>query len=700
MNRTFTFLLFSFLFIQVNAKAEPDMFGTGNGNDGPLTVSIANTVINSYARMTSTVTQGNTFINITTTTGFSVGDLVMIWQWGRTGASAAGLGQWEFARINSLTATRLNFGNRLYKSFLPGATQVIKVPEYSSVTVNAGASLVARSWDGSTGGILVFLCQGNIVNNGSINADGAGLRGGIYVRDASGTMGETGLNAPGPVGAAKGQGYVNNGSTILTGRGNDYNGGGGGVAYLSGGAGGGLVGKGGAGGYSAPSDGTRAVGGIGGAELDAYSFNHLLMGGGGGAGHGSATNGANGGNGGGVVYLRANGISGIGTIQASGNSGGVGGLDAAGGGAGGGGTVILRARGTISIGAAKVNARGGVGGNANATQVAPGGGGGGGQIYFEGCAGSTTISSSSVAGGMPGTQLDPGATGGSAFGADAGTTGILTTTSSCMPAPAAPVIVYPANNKTTRDRFIISGTAPAGATVLLFLDNVQLATVSADAGGNFSYDIPVPLANAVHNLKAFAGVLEIYNVSATISFTSNSAYLPVTWRTFTGQKKDNHVLLQWSTASEQNSAVFEVERSFDGKSYSVIGKVNAAGNTSLQQDYQFTDEQPAAGLNHYRLKQIDINGKHEYSKIVTVIIEATTSAEIRPNPVRDELRVKFSAPRGLLLLKIADISGRIVLQQQVMSTGSLQQTVMNMRSLKAGVYFLVIGEKKLRVVKQ
>lgn len=96
--------------------------------------------------------------------------------------------------------------------------------------------------------------------------------------------------------------------------------------------------------------------------------------------------------------------------------------------------------------------------------------------------------------------------------------------------------------------------------------------------------------------------------------------LPVTFSSFTATPVKGSVVLQWATASEQNSRDFAIERSSDGTDYTTIGSVAAVGNSSSVTKYTFTDAAPLNGKNFYRLKESDLDNKFMYSPIRTAIV--------------------------------------------------------------------------------
>lgn len=299
--------------------------------------------------------------------------------------------------------------------------QVIRVPQYSSVTL--GAALTASGWDGTRGGVLAIDVRDTLDLNGqTISVAGTGFRGGLgeHLNGASVVLLNTAFRTP--VSAVtqcngnKGEGIAGtpeamegatnpetfdyaNGSRA---RGAPGNAGGGGNAgepnsngATAGGGGGGNGGTGGQGGNTG-SNGTSNInlplGGHGGA-LFPWTAGRVAMGGGGGSGAKNSGGPISGGGaGGGILMIRAGFVTATGTISADGLDG-IDGGNNAGGGGGAGGTVILS---TLSgdWSGATITARGGDGGTGGTgtTEIGPGGGGGGGVVMLSGAAASVDTS--------------------------------------------------------------------------------------------------------------------------------------------------------------------------------------------------------------------------------------------------------------------------------------------------------------------
>ena len=163
--------------------------------------------------------------------------------------------------------------------------------------------------------------------------------------------------------------------------------------------------------------------------------------------------------------------------------------------------------------------------------------------------------------------------------------------------------------------------------------------------------------------------------------------LPLTLITFEAQLINKDVLLQWTTSSEQSTSHFDIERSTDGNNFSVIGNVNAAGNSSSTIKYSFPDDNPAAGTNFYRLKMVDKDGRYSYSKTVAVQVQSIKSLRVYPNPASDALYIETSAANENAIIQIIDLAGKKVKEQKLVLTGNTQVDISN---LPKSIYKILI----------
>ncbi len=149
-------------------------------------------------------------------------------------------------------------------------------------------------------------------------------------------------------------------------------------------------------------------------------------------------------------------------------------------------------------------------------------------------------------------------------------------------------------------------------------------------------------------------------------------------------------LLSWRTASEQNNQGFDIERSTDGRTWQPLGFVPGQGTTQQPRVYTFVDERPLPGINYYRLRQVDFDGKFEYSGIRSVAMEGSSQGvQVYPNPVQGGglLSIHFATEQdAAATLRIFDASGKMLhretLANQYNQTGYGQ--------LPAGIYFIEV----------
>lgn len=180
-----------------------------------------------------------------------------------------------------------------------------------------------------------------------------------------------------------------------------------------------------------------------------------------------------------------------------------------------------------------------------------------------------------------------------------------------------------------------------------------------------------------------------------IGTTANSAFpaqvncnsvLPVTWLSVNGQLQNGNAIIQWATASENNSSHFEIEHSTNGVNYTKAGTINAAGFSSNTSDYSYTHIQPVAGKNYYRIKQVDRDGKFSYSRIITLINKKEQNIlVVTPNPAQHIIQVNTNIG-GPGTIRIYSIQGKL-LQQQPVTPGNQQQHI-DISKLPAGIYIL------------
>ena len=171
-------------------------------------------------------------------------------------------------------------------------------------------------------------------------------------------------------------------------------------------------------------------------------------------------------------------------------------------------------------------------------------------------------------------------------------------------------------------------------------------------------------------------------------FSEGNFILPVNLISFTAKNTGNSNLLEWITTNEINNDHFDIERSADSFRFEKIGKVNANNTTAPQKRYDYKDQQPLTNINYYRLKQVDIDGKFQYSKVVSVTNHKTNFV-VYPNPANDVIKI-LGANSNFEVI-IYNILGKEVLRSS--------QTNIIITGLPNGIYTLRNGSNISKFIK-
>ena len=151
--------------------------------------------------------------------------------------------------------------------------------------------------------------------------------------------------------------------------------------------------------------------------------------------------------------------------------------------------------------------------------------------------------------------------------------------------------------------------------------------------------------------------------------------LPVNIVQFDAKGEKDRVALTWSTATEVNTKLFEVQRSLDGRNFQPLAQVKAAGSSNQLRGYSFDDKQVmqyGGQLIYYRLLQKDNDGQQRYSDVRSVrIAKGGNLLSLQFNPVRSEAVLNYiSQQEGKISIRVADVAGRtIMLMQQTTVAG-------------------------------
>ena len=180
------------------------------------------------------------------------------------------------------------------------------------------------------------------------------------------------------------------------------------------------------------------------------------------------------------------------------------------------------------------------------------------------------------------------------------------------------------------------------------------------------------------------------SISAPIWYTKNTI-VPLNFIGFNALvENDKTVLLNFQTTNEINTEKFIIERAINGVNFLPINSILSNQNISLNY-YSTKDYQPFAGINYYRIKQIDKDGKFSYSKIISINLKEVliNAFNIYPNPVNAELKLNIhSKNKEKATLIIYDVWGRIISKEVKELSKGNQVLSLNTNHLTPGNYFI------------
>lgn len=241
-----------------------------------------------------------------------------------------------------------------------------------------------------------------------------------------------------------------------------------------------------------------------------------------------------------------------------------------------------------------------------------------------------------------------------------------------------------------------SGTAATTASVNISYNSsrsgiIKDASQLLVARWNGSQWLNLGRANTSSTSNTNGTLTTLANTSGFGQFTLGSQSfinpLPVHLLNFAAIALNTEVAVKWSTANEINSDIFAIEKSLDGKIWFEIGSVEAAGHSNAVLNYTFTDVNPVAGIQYYRLKQLDIDGKFTYSSIAPVKFAEALQAQVNifPQPANNELNVSV-AGASEFSIAITNINGQKVFESH--SDSNILN--INLSNFDSGVYTLNI----------
>jgi hypothetical protein len=226
----------------------------------------------------------------------------------------------------------------------------------------------------------------------------------------------------------------------------------------------------------------------------------------------------------------------------------------------------------------------------------------------------------------------------------------------------------------------------------------------------------VNLLSTVTNTAYVSGVgSQTGNLSTTITNQSTAIIspannLPVTLISFTAIKSGDNAQLNWTTTLEVDNDHFDIERSNDGVNFVKVGMVEGNGSTTILHYYQYADDLTGlSGIVYYRLKDVDVDGKFGYSKIIALRLDGSSmsaSFSAYPNPFNSNIKLTVNTIKNTNAnINIINTAGQRLANQFVqLQTGQNIVVLQNLNSLQPGIYIVELvtedGKNYQKVIKQ
>ena len=240
----------------------------------------------------------------------------------------------------------------------------------------------------------------------------------------------------------------------------------------------------------------------------------------------------------------------------------------------------------------------------------------------------------------------------------------------------------------------IAAAAPALANMEYFIDtdpgfgNATPISFAATTNlNNLAVVANIPTTNGTHRIY-IRSKQNPWSMTSIVPFDVLGP-VPVTWSYIKAELQNKNGIISWGTTTEINTKEFKVEHSSTGINFKPIGLQAATGNSTTNMDYTYTHINLPAGLNYYRIKQIDNNGQYKYSEIVTLLNKNGLKNNIlAPNPASNYSILILNKPANNTVVNIYNNVGQLM--KKITITNGLEFYSLDVSTFAKGKYLVEI----------
>jgi hypothetical protein len=169
--------------------------------------------------------------------------------------------------------------------------------------------------------------------------------------------------------------------------------------------------------------------------------------------------------------------------------------------------------------------------------------------------------------------------------------------------------------------------------------------------------------------------------------------LPVKFSSFTATRSTtSSVSVTWTTASEQNSKGFYVQKNVNGvwTNVAYVPSQAANGSSTSSLTYSYTDMNSDKGITQYRVQQVDLDGKFAYTDIRAIRGEGTVGKVVLyPNPSSDgKVNIVFEDNTAIRDVIVNDMQGKVV-----RSFRGISNNILVIEKLTTGFYTIKVTNR-------